>query len=276
MDLSPLKPSPRPRIGLYATGLHAYWAQFPGLRERLTGYGQFIASRLADWSEVHFFGLVDDAASARAAGEFFNRANVDLVFCHSATYMTSDSVLPVHQVCAAPVVVLNLQPAARINYAQSTTGEWLAHCGACPVPEIANAFNRAGIKFRVISGLLGQSETPAISLADENTAARPEAIRAWQEIFEYVQAAKVRRTLRQSRFGFLGNNYSGMLDLYSDWTMLQAQAGLHVQILEMCDLDEQLQQVTAAEIAQKRQEILTFFQISGDSAADPLARKPTD
>jgi len=246
MDLSPLKPSPRPRIGLYATGLHAYWAQFPGLRERLTGYGQFIASRLADWSEVHFFGLVDDAASARAAGEFFNRANVDLVFCHSATYMTSDSVLPVHQVCAAPVVVLNLQPAARINYAQSTTGEWLAHCGACPVPEIANAFNRAGIKFRVISGLLGQSETPAISLADENTAARPEAIRAWQEIFEYVQAAKVRRTLRQSRFGFLGNNYSGMLDLYSDWTMLQAQAGLHVQILEMCDLDEQLQQVTAA------------------------------
>lgn len=276
MDLSPLKPSPQPRIGLYATGLHAYWAQFPGLRERLTGYGQFIASRLADWSEVHFFGLVDDAASARAAGEFFNRANVDLVFCHSATYMTSDSVLPVHQVCAAPVVVLNLQPAARINYAQSTTGEWLAHCGACPVPEIANAFNRAGIKFRVISGLLGQSETPAISLADENTAARPEAIRAWQEIYEYVQAAKVRRTLRQSRFGFLGNNYSGMLDLYSDWTMLQAQAGLHVQILEMCDLDEQLQQVTAAEIAQKRQEILTFFQISGDSAADPLARKPTD
>ena len=275
MDVATIKPTPKPRIGLYATGLKAYWAQFPGLRERLVEYGQFIANRLAESAEVHFFGLVDCAGSAREAGEFFNRATVDLVFCHSATYITSDSVLPVHQVCPAPVVVLNLQPAARINYAQSTTGEWLAQCGACPVPEITNAFNRANIPFRVISGLLGLSETPAISLTNENTASRPEAIRAWKEILEYVQAAKVRRTLRQSRFGFLGNNYSGMLDLYSDWTMLQAQAGLHVQILEMCDLDEQLQQVSADEIEQKRREVQAFFQISGDSAADPIARQPT-
>ena len=140
MNVSMIKPSPLPRIGLYATGLKAYWAQFPGLRERLADYGQFIANRLSDWSEVYFFGLVDDATSARVAGEYFNQSNVDLVFCHSATYLTSDSVLPVHQLCPAPVVVLNLQPTARINYAQSTTGEWLAHCGACPVPEIANAF----------------------------------------------------------------------------------------------------------------------------------------
>jgi L-arabinose isomerase len=171
---------------------------------------------------------------------------------------------------------LNLQPAARINYAQSTTGEWLAHCGACPVPEIANAFNRAGLPFRVISGLLGQTETPPQSLADENTAGRPEAVRAWQEIEEYVQAARVRRTLRHSRIGFLGNNYSGMLDLYSDWTMLQAQVGLHVQILEMCDLDMQLQKVTNEEIEQKQAELNDFFQISGDSAADPIARKPSE
>ena len=27
------------------------------------------------------------------------------------------------------------------------TGEWLAHCNACPVPEIANVFNRARIPF---------------------------------------------------------------------------------------------------------------------------------
>jgi L-arabinose isomerase len=276
MELLPIKPTLRPRVGLYTTGLKTYWAQFPGLRERLTGYGQFIASRLSQWSEVHCFGLVDCADRAREAGEYFNQANVDLIFCHSATYITSDSVLPIHQLCQAPVVVLNLQPAARINYAQSTTGEWLAHCGACPVPEIANAFNRAGLPFRVISGLLGQTETPPQSLADENTAGRPEAVRAWQEIEEYVQAARVRRTLRHSRIGFLGNNYSGMLDLYSDWTMLQAQVGLHVQILEMCDLDMQLQKVTNEEIEQKQAELNDFFQISGDSAADPIARKPSE
>ena len=34
------------------------------------------------------------------------------------------------------------------------TGEWLAHCAACPVPEIANVFNRAGIAFHQITGML--------------------------------------------------------------------------------------------------------------------------
>jgi L-arabinose isomerase len=40
------------------------------------------------------------------------------------------------------------------------TGEWLAHCGACPVPEIANAFNRTRIGFHQITGTL-QSGDPA-------------------------------------------------------------------------------------------------------------------
>lgn len=276
MKLEAIKSGLKPRIGLYSCGLKAYWPQFPGLRERLTEYGNFIAARLAEWGEVANFGLVDCVDSGREAGEYFNLNSVDLIFCHSATYLTSDSVLPIHQICKAPVVVLNLQPTARINYQQTTTGEWLAHCGACPVPEIASAFNRANIKFRVVNGLLGLHETPAISLTDERTADRPEAIKAWQEIREYAMAAGVKRTLQHSRFGFLGNNYSGMLDLYSDMTMLQAQTGLHVQILEMCDLDEQLKLVTDEEVAIKHREIDSFFEISGDSAADPIARKPTD
>ena len=35
------------RIGLYTTGLKAYWPQFAGMRERLEGYGRFIASEFA-------------------------------------------------------------------------------------------------------------------------------------------------------------------------------------------------------------------------------------
>ncbi len=276
MENKPLKPHLKPRIGLYSGGLKAYWPQFPGLQERLIEYGQFIEKRLSNWGEVSNFGLVDCSDAGRTAGEYFNQQNVDLIFCHSATYLTSDSVLPVHQICKAPVVVLNLQPAARINYQHTTTGEWLAHCGACPVPEFSNAFNRAGIPFRVISGLLGLDYTPEISLADEATSTRKEATRAWQEIKEYVLAVQVKRTLQHSRFGFLGNNYSGMLDLYSDMTLMQAQTGIQVQILEMCDLDAQLEQVEPSEIADKRREIAEFFTISGDSAADPLAKRPTD
>ena len=160
--------------------------------------------------------------------------NVDLILAHSGTYVTSASVLPVHQICRAMTVILNLQPTARIDYERTTTGEWLAHCGACPVPELTNAFHRAGIRFEIVNGLLGMEETPAISLTDEVTCFRPEAQAAWRKIEEWVKAAGVKAALGYCRFGFLGNNYSGMLDLYSDFTMISAQAGVHVELLEMC------------------------------------------
>jgi L-arabinose isomerase len=271
-----IKPALKPRIGLYTIGLRAYWEQFPGLRERLNEYGGHIERRLKTWGEVFNYGLVDSEVEGRAAGEWFNGHNVDLVLCHAATYSTSSTVLPVHQICRAPLVVLNLQPTARIDYERTTTGEWLAHCGACPVPEIANALNRAGIPFRVVNGLLGLDYTPAISLTNEITHERKEAIGAWREIEEWVRAAGVSRTLRHSRFGFLGNTYGGMLDMYSDSTMLQAQTGIHIEVLEMCDLDRLLRSVTPAETGAKRDEVMQMFEISGDSPSDRIARRPTE
>ncbi len=274
--LPAIKPLRRPRVGLYSTGLRAYWDQFPGLRERLIAYGQFIERRVSAWADVSNAGLVDTEGEGRRTGEWFQAQNVDLVLCHAATYATSSIVLPVHQLCVAPAVFLNLQPAARINYAQSTTGEWLAHCNACAVPEFSNALARAGIPFRMVSGLLGLEETPAISMADEATAARPEAQRAWREIEAWVRAAAAKRTLQHARFGFLGNTYGGMLDMYSDFTMIQAQTGLHVEILEMSDLVRLMDEVSEAEVRDKRAEVEAMFDISGDSPSDPIARRPTE
>lgn len=271
-----LKENKSPRIGIYTMGLKGYWTQFQGLRERLLHYGEFIADKIRGMNaEVYMYGLVDCEEEGRKAGEYFNRNNVDLILAHSGTYVTSASVLPVHQVCKALTVILNLQPAARINYDKTTTGEWLAHCGACPVPELTNAFHRAEIPYSIVNGLLGLEETPSISLTDEVTVKRPEAVRAWKEIEEWILAAGVKRSLSCSRFGFLGNNYSGMLDLYSDFTMIQSQTGAHVEILEMCDLNRMLEAVTVEEIQKKQKEIEDFFVISEDSSADPMAKKPT-
>lgn len=211
-----VKEAPRARIGVYSAGLHAYWAQFEGLHDRILGYNRFIADRVAAWGEVYNFGLVDSAEAAREAGEYFNAHNVDLVLAHSGTYFTSSALLPVHQICKAPVVLLNLQPTAQMNYAKTDTGEWLAHCVGCPVPEAANAFERAGIELHIVNGLLGLPATPSISMADECTADMPQAKRAWREIEQWVKAAGVKRMLQNARFGFLGNSYSGMLDMYSD------------------------------------------------------------
>lgn len=264
------------RIGLYSAGLKAYWEQFPGLEDRLKAYGKSIENRLEENVEVFNYGLIDDEFEGRKAGEWFNKQNVDLIFCHSATYFTSSSILPIHQICKAPVIILNLQPTPRMAYDVTTTGEWLAHCGACPVPELTNAFHRANIDYKVINGLLGLEETPEISLTDEVSAHMEEAIKAMKEIKEWAMAASVKRTLAHSRFGFLGNNYSGMLDMYSDFTMLQAQTGMHIELLEMCDLDHHKEEVTEEDINVQKELIEEFFTISGDSPSDPIAKKPTE
>ncbi len=259
-------------------GLRCYWEQFPGLRERITEYGRFIADRISSEydANVYFYGLVDCEEEGRRAGEYFNEHNVDIIFAHAGTYVTSASILPVHKICRAFTVILNLQPTARINYDRTTTGEWLAHCGACPVPELSNALHRSKISCRIINGLLGLGYTPEISMTDENTSGRPEAVRAWKEIGEWVKAAAIKRNLSCARFGFLGNTYGGMLDMYSDFTMFSSETGAHIEILEMCDLDRLLRCVTDDEVKEKRREISDFFTIGEADASDPLARIPSD
>lgn len=144
-----------PKIGLYSTGLKEYWSQFSGLHQRLTNYGKFIEKKMSNWGKVYNFGMVDDEVSGQKAGEYFENNDVDIIFCHAATYCNSASILPIHQRCHAKVVILNLQPSIEVNYEKTTIEEWLAQCNACPVPEYCNALSRANIKCDVVSGLLG-------------------------------------------------------------------------------------------------------------------------
>ena len=269
-----VKPGRRPRIGLYSVGHPHYWEQFEGLLDRLLGYNRFIAQQMAEWGDVCNVGMIDGEAKAHGAAEELNAANVDLIFCHAATYAMSASHLHIARNCHRPVIVLNLQPTAAMNYEQTNTGEWLAQCVGCCVPEIANAFNRSGIEFHLVSGLLGLERTPAISLADEVTARHPEALAAWEEIHGWIRAAGVVRTLREGRMGFLGHTYPGMLDMYSDFTMISSQTGMHVEVLEMCDLAKLAQSVTDAEKQAKLAQVQEMFILSEDSPSDPLARKP--
>ena len=90
-----------------------------------------------------------------------------------------------------------------------------------------------------------------------------------------MKAAGVKAALGYCRFGFLGNNYSGMLDLYSDFTMISAQAGVHVELLEMCDLNRMMESVSEEEVERKKEEISDFFQIADKESADPRNQRPT-
>jgi len=129
------KSAPAARIGVFGIGLAAYWPQFPGLKARLEGYQREVEAHLARFhAQIVSAGLVDTASAAREAGELFGREDVDLLVCYVGTYATSSQVLPVVQRTPVPVVVLNLQPVAALDYATVDTGEWLANQSARSLP----------------------------------------------------------------------------------------------------------------------------------------------
>ncbi|HWT25899.1 MAG TPA: L-fucose/L-arabinose isomerase family protein [Solirubrobacteraceae bacterium] len=247
------RPGPRARVGVFGIGLDAYWPQFAGLKERIEGYQRRVEERVAGLGgDVVSAGLVDTAQAARAAGDRFAAAQVDLVLCHAVTYATSSTVLPVAQAAGVPVVVLGLQPTASLDYARTDTGEWLANCAACCVPEIAGAFTRARIPYDTVAGTIDDDE------------------RAWGRIAAWVRAAGVARALRGARIGFMGHVYPGMLDMYTDFTAVHAQVGAHVEVLEIDDLGVRVAEATPEEVAAKEAEIRASFAFA-DPSADPIA-----
>jgi L-arabinose isomerase len=241
------------RIGIFGIGLAAYWPQFPGMHDRLKGYQRAMEDRVRAFGcRVVSAGLVDTPEGARAAGQLFLREDLDLILCYVATYATSSQVLPAVQKPRVPVLVLNLQPFAALDYENADTAEWLANCSVCCVPEIANAFARARIAFHVVSGQL-----------HDDTA-------AWREIEDWCRAAAVARSVRESRIGFLGHTYPGMLDMYSDFTTIHAQLGAHIEILEMDDLAKRVAAAGADEIAAKLAGVREVFAIDANVSTAEL------
>jgi len=252
-----------PKIGLFGIGLDAYWPQFPGLEERLKGYAGHVARKLEGvGAQVVNLGLIDTPEKALAAGHEFRRSDVDLIFLHVTTYALSSTVLPVVRRARVPVIILNLSPSVAIDYdwfnglgdRTRMTGEWLAYCQACPVPEIANVFNRCKIPFFQVTGTL------------ENDPA------AWNEITEWVEAARVAHTMEHNRLGVMGHYYGGMLDIYSDLTQQCAHFGGHIEVVEVDELSALRRQVSQAEVEALVADFRVSFDVQPDCPQEELER----
>lgn len=255
--------TPTTRVGLFGIGLDAYWPQFEGLKERLEGYVSQVAARLArPHVEIVNLGLIDSPQKAQDAGHAFRRADVDLIFLYVTTYALSSTVLPVVRRARVPVIVLNLAPESRIDYAALNamgdrtrmTGEWLAHCSACSVPEIANVLQRAGIPFHQITGMLN----------DDPVCRR--------EIDAWIEAARVAGILEHNRMGVMGHYYGGMLDIYSDMTQLCAAFGGHMEIVEVDELSGLRREVEETQIDGRVGDFRALFDVQPDCSDAELRR----
>jgi L-arabinose isomerase len=257
------KMNPSLRVGLFGIGLEAYWPQFKGLKQRLEGYLDLVGKKLQrpDIRVVNL-GLVDSVSKAFDAGHRFREADVDLIFLHVTTYALSSTVLPVVRRAKVPVIILNLQPVPAIDYKTfnkmgdrtAMTGEWLAHCGACPVPEIANVFNRARIPFHQITGML--QDDPA----------------CWGEVDAWLDAARVANVISHNRLGLMGHYYGGMLDIYSDLTQHCAAFGGHMEIIEVDELAALRREVNSKQIKSRLAEFKNAFDIQPDCEPSELER----
>jgi L-arabinose isomerase len=261
--MSPDQSNGNLRVGLFGIGLDTYWPQFEGLRERLVAYTELVAKRLGHPGvQVINLGLVDTPEKAADAGHQFRREDVDLIFLYVTTYALSSTVLPVVRRAKVPVIILNLSPEAAIDYASfnrladrtKMTGEWLAYCQACPVPEIANVFRRAKIPFFQVTGTL---ENDPI---------------AWREINDWIDAARVAHIMEHNRLGVMGHYYGGMLDIYSDFTLQCASFGGHIEIIEVEELAALRAKVTTAQTDNRVAEIRTAMDVQPDCSEEELAR----
>ncbi len=238
------------RIGLVSGGLGAYWPQFPTLLPELKASSAYVSEQLKGMDvDVTDVGFISDAQEAAVAAEQLRVADLDLVVVFLTTYLTSSMVLPIAQRAHAPVLIIDLQPTEAMDHATFGTGEWLAYCGQCSVPEVGNLFRRAGIEFRSVSGYLH----------DEH---------AWARIRRWIKAADVRARLRHARHGLMGHLYPGMLDVSTDLTSVSAQFGSHVEVIEFDDLRVRVDAATEHEVADRVALAREVFRIDASSVND--------
>jgi L-arabinose isomerase len=251
------------RVGLFGVGLAAYWSQFPGLEERLKGYVRVVEEQLrAPGREIINLGLVDSAERALAAGHEARRQDLDFLVLYVTTYALSSTVLPLVRRAKVPVLILNLQPEAAIDYKRfnalpdrtAMTAEWLAYCSACHVPELANVFARAGIPFHEVTGVLRGDPG------------------CWRQIHEWIDAAQVVHTLSHARLGLMGHYYNGMLDVATDLTQVCATFGTHIEIVEIDELSHLRENVSDAQIEQQLSVFAQSFEIDAGCSRKELER----
>jgi L-arabinose isomerase len=251
------------RIGLFGIGLDTYWPQFEGLKPRLEGYVRTVQKKLErPGVEIVNLGLIDNPKKALQAGHQFRSSDVDVIFLHVTTYALSSTVLPVVQRAKVPVIILNLQPAAAIDYEKfnamgdrtAMTGDWLAFCAACHLPEIANVFSRAGIDFHQVTGMLHDDPV------------------CWNEVDAWIEAARVAHTMFHNRLGLMGHYYGGMLDIYSDTTLQCATFGGHMEIVEVDELAALRREVNARQIKERVAKFKKVFAVQSDCSQAELER----
>lgn len=244
----------KPRIGILAVGLAAYWPQFSGMREAVLGHHAALLNLIGDGAERVELGLVDTVDGARAAAASLAASDVDAVFVHLTTYATSEPLLLAVASTNVPVVLLNVQSVRKLDVGGvRTIGDWLGVAISCAaLPEMTASLRRIGRRFDVVTGHLDGDDELAKHLSS------------------WVDACSVRRMLRTKSFGLFGRPYPGMTDLYIDETAFFDAFGTHTRHLTWDDIADAATRVADSEADARQQALRNAFEIPDEVEGAPL------
>lgn len=249
------KPAPA-KLGVFCVALNNYWPQFPGLRDELLKHHETFCQQLRELGvEVIDAGMADSSQTAFAMGDQLRHVDVDLLICNLVTYSTSANALPVIQRCGKPTILTAMQPDTALDYANANTFMQLVNDNVTSLPEIACAMKRAN---------LSPADIIVGTLHDDK--------RALKRISEWCRVARCLHILGKARIGLMGHVYEGMLDMNSDPTMFDAKFGMHVEHIEMDDLQACVDAIDANAVEKQLALIHELFDFP-NPGSDPLAGK---
>jgi L-arabinose isomerase len=259
------------KVGVMVVGHREYWPQFPQLRSRLLQNAAGFESLLEKQGiEVIRFTaedgteMCDSPELSYRAGVYFKTQDVDLVFLFLTCYVASGRYMQGLLACAAPVVVVGYQ--RRRDFSTATMFDENAGGGACPVPEACNALVRC-------------LKPPAGVIFGEYTGEGKFAPEFEKDIQDWCRVANALRMYRGAIFGHLGHSYEGMLDMNFDPTTFTHTFGVHIRMLEMCELAKYVREASEAEVKAKldfMRDTFVFLDASYDPTTVPIQDKDVE
>lgn len=221
----------KPKIGVMAVGLAAYWPQFPGMRDKLLNHHTQLLEKFPNSCEVISAGMVDSVEGGARAGDLFHEHDVDVVFCQLTTYSSSETLLPAVRRLNAPVILLNVQSVVALDMENvKSIQDWLGTgCTCAGLPEMTSALKRLHKRFDVITGYLNGD------------------IIADRQIATWSKVASVSRRMKTQNLALLGRPYPGMMDLYVDETSIFEKFGTYVHHLQWQDVIDEMTCATTEE-----------------------------
>ncbi len=252
------------KVGVMIVGHREYWPQFPGQREGIIASGEDFQRLLercgADvvrWYAEDGTQMIDTPEKSFEAGIYFKKNDIDLCFIYLPSYVASGRWMIGAKQVSCPIVLIGHQVQYEIGEtpiaAQTSLG------GPCCVTEAYNALERCGIEPKDF--VFGRKSGKWYAHDFE------------EQVDQWCRVADALRAYKGSIFGFMGHTYEGMLDMNFDPTAFTRSFGVHVKMLEMCELVEYVQSATDVEIKEKMDEIkekFVFLDPSYDSTTVPI------